>query len=122
LLASSDGLEPTGNVSFQAELGYQSSSQPGTGDRAAIEFRMARFSLGARASVDELSAWIKGEQGEVAVTGGTWLDDFVPQLRFTFDVEAEASVLNGVHFKGGAGGDVLGRRESAGAAEVHVTR
>ena len=39
--------------------------------------------------------------------GGTWLDDYVPQLRFTFDVTAEASALGGVRFQGGAGGDVL---------------
>src|SRR6185437_5379202 len=101
LLASSDGLDPTGNASFQVELTHESSSQPGSGASSPVEFRMGRFSLGARASLDELTAWLKVEQGEVAVTGGTWLDDFVPQLHFTFDVEAEASVLNGVHFKGG---------------------
>src|SRR6185436_7926564 len=43
----------------------------------------------------------------IAVSGGTWLDDFVPKLRFTFNVEAEASALGGARFKGGAGGDVL---------------
>lgn len=107
LLASSDGIEPIGNVSFQAELSRKASSQPGTGARAAVEFRMSRFSLGARAAVDDLAAWLKVEEAELAVTGGTWLDDFVPELRFTFNAEAEASVAGGVRFKGGAGGDVL---------------
>lgn len=107
LLASSDALEATGNVSFQAELVRESSPQPSTGEKSVVEFRAARFGLGARASVDELSAWLRIEQGELAITGGSWLGDFVPQLRLTFDVTAEASALDGVRFKGGAGGDVL---------------
>ena len=37
--------------------------------------------MGARASVDELTAWLRIEKGEIAITGGTWLDDYVPQLQ-----------------------------------------
>lgn len=115
LLASPDGLEATGNVSFQAELLHKSSTQPSPGKKSAIEFRVERFALGARASVDELSAWLRVEKGELAInarewlitSGGKVLADYVPQLRLTFDVTAEASVFGGVRFKGGAGGDLL---------------
>jgi len=111
LLASRDALEPIGNVSFEAELVREASPQPATqpasSDKSVLQFRAARFSLGARASVDELSAWLRIEQGELAITGGSWLGDFVPQLRLIFDVTAEASALDGVRFQGGAGGDVL---------------
>ena len=58
-------------------------------------------------NVDGPRAWLRVEKGELAVNGGTWLDDFVPQLRLSFDVTAEASALDGVRFQGGAGGDVL---------------
>ncbi len=115
LLASRDALEATGNASFQAELVHEASPQPASGKKSALEFRAERFRLGARASVDELSAWLRVEQGVLAITarewlitsGGEWLADYVPQLRLTFDVTVEASALDGVRFKGGAGGDLL---------------
>ena len=107
LLASGDGLEPSGNISFQIEVANEPTAQPGPGNDQGATFRIHKFSVGARASADELSAWLRLEQGELTVKGGTWLDDFVPELRFTFNVEAEASVLGGVRFKGGAGGDAL---------------
>ncbi|MFZ4573785.1 MAG: DUF6603 domain-containing protein, partial [Phycisphaerales bacterium] len=109
VLASRDGLEPTGNASFQAELvreePVQQADEPKEGSE--LEFRIVKLSVGARVSVDEVAAWVRVQQGELLISGGTWLDDFVPRLKFTFDVTAEASVLNGVRFKGGAGGDVL---------------
>ena len=93
----------------------KSSTQPSPGKKSAIEFRVERFALGARASVDELSAWLRVEKGELADQragvadhlGRKVLADYVPQLRLTFDVTAEASVFDGVRFKGGAGGDLL---------------
>lgn len=107
LLASDDGLEATGNVSFQAELVRETPPAPRADPAEALEFRIARFGLGARASVDELSAWLRIEGGELGITGGHWLGDYLPQLRFSFDLMVEASVLDGVRFAGGAGGEVL---------------
>ena len=58
-------------------------------------------------NVDGPRAWLRVEKAELAVNGGSWLDDFVPKMRLSFDATAEASVQEGLRFKGGVGGDVL---------------
>jgi hypothetical protein len=106
VLASRDGLEETGDVSFQAELVRQWITQPST-SQDAIDVHAAKLAVGAAVNVDGPRAWLRVEKAELAVTGGSWLDDFVPEMRLSFDATAEASVQDGVRFKGGVGGDVL---------------
>ena len=107
LMASRKGVETTGDVSFQAEIARDFPPAPKASAGDVLSFRADRLSLGARASLEDVSAWFRVEKGVLSIAGGTWLNDFVPQLRLTFDLTAEASVLDGVRFQGGAGGDVL---------------
>lgn len=107
LLASRDGVETTGDVSFQVELVRQWITQPSTDSGGAIDIHASKLSIGAAVDVDGPRAWLRIEKAELAVNGGGWLDDFVPKLRLSFDAAAEASLQDGVRFKGGVGGDVL---------------
>ena len=80
-----------------------------------MEVRVQRFSRGARSTSTSRTAGSASSRGSWPITarewlitsGGEWLADFVPQMRLTFDVTAEASSHDGVRFKGGVGGDVL---------------
>ena len=107
MLASNKGIETTGNASFQMELVGEAPVKPADDGKPALTFHYARFGLGARASADDLSAWLRLEKGELTLGGGSWLSDYVPQMRLTFDVTAEASAIDGVRLKGGARGELL---------------
>ena len=108
LLAARDGIEDTtGDVAFQVELVGESSTAPASGPPSALSLHVARFGLGARASVDDLSAWLRIEQGTLSISGQGWLGDFIPPMKLTFDLAVEASVLDGVRLKGGVGGELL---------------
>lgn len=113
VLASPKGVTPIGDVGFQVELSREwppdqpSTAGPTSGTTSALSFEATRFSLGARADSEDLAAWLTLEKGTLAVNGGHWLSDYVPKLRFNFDVTANFSVLTGIQFRGGAGGDLL---------------
>ena len=106
VLASSDGVEITDDVEFQAEVVRQWIPEPAT-TQDAVEFQASKLAIGAAVNVDGPRAWLRVEKAELAVNGGSWLDDFIPKMRLSFDATAEASVQEGLRFKGGVGGDVL---------------
>ncbi len=106
VLASRDGVETTGDVSFQGELVRQWITQP-SASKGAIEFQASKLAIGAAVNVDGPRAWLRVEKAELGINGGSWLDDFVPEMRLSFDATAEATLQDGVRFKGGVGGDVL---------------
>jgi hypothetical protein len=113
LLASTSSVQPIGDVGFQVELskewpdalGSPTSTTPP--QSTSLSFQATKFSLGARAEMEDVAAWLELDKGELAINGGHWLTDYIPKLRISFDIAAEASMLNGIRFKGGAGGDIL---------------
>ena len=68
--------------------------------RAAIDVHASKLAIGAAVNVDGPRAWLRVEKAELAVNGGSWLDDFVPELRLSFDATAEASLQDGAALQG----------------------
>src|SRR5262249_3038219 len=82
-------------------------TQASTSDDGTLAFRATQIGIGAQVDLEDLGGWAQIEKGELAISGGHWLNDYVPKLRFTFDLEARAAVRGGIQFTGGAGGAVL---------------
>jgi hypothetical protein len=106
-LISTSNITPIGDVGFQFEISREWPDQPSTSDDSSLSFRATQIGIGAQVDLEDLGGWIRIEKGELAISGGHWLNDYVPKLRFTFDVQATAAIRDGIQFKGGAGGDVL---------------
>jgi hypothetical protein len=108
-LISTSGVQPIGDVGFQFEISKEWPDEPSTAGSSDsfVSFRATQISAGAQVSLEDLSAFVRMEKGELVVGGGHWLLDYIPKLRFTFDLSASAGVRGGIQFTGGAGGDVL---------------
>jgi hypothetical protein len=108
-LISTSGVQPIGDVGFQFEISKEWPDAPSTAGSSdsTVSFRATQIAAGAQISLEDLSASVRMEKGELAIGGGHWLLDYIPSLRFTFDLSASAGVLGGIQFTGGAGGDVL---------------
>ncbi len=106
VLASSEGVEIVGDPTLQVELSRQWTAQPTPPD-GSIDVRASKLSIGAAVDLDGPRAWLRIEHAELGINGGSWLDDFLPKLRLSFDARAEATIAGGLRFTGGAGGDVL---------------
>ncbi len=107
-LISTDNITPIGDVGFTFEISKEwPDTQSSTTDDGALAFRATQIGIGAQVDLEDLGGWAKIEKGELAISGGHWLNDYVPKLRFTFDLQAQAAVRGGIQFTGGAGGDVL---------------
>lgn len=108
LLISRSGAKPFGDVGVSFEVSKEwPDTQSSATDNGTLAFRATKIGIGAQEDAEDLSAWAQIEKGELAISGGHWLNDYVPKLRFTFGLEARAAVRGGIQFTGGAGGDVL---------------
>jgi hypothetical protein len=108
LLISKSGAQAFGDAGVTFEISKEwPDTQSSTSDDGTLAFRATKIGLGMQGDAQDLAAWAKIEKGELAISGGHWLNDYVPKLRFTFDLEARAAVRGGIEFTGGAGGDVL---------------
>jgi hypothetical protein len=107
-LISTSNITPIGDVGFTFEISKEwPDTQSSTTDDGTIAFRATQIGIGAQVDLEDLGGWAQIEKGELAISGGTWLNDYIPKLRFTFDLQAQAAVRGGIQFTGGAGGDVL---------------
>ena len=108
LLISKSGAQAFGDVGVTFEISKEwPDTQSSTSDDGTLAFRATQIGVGVQGDAEDLAAWAKIEKGELAISGGHWLNDYVPKLRFTFDLEARAAVRGGIEFTGGAGGDIL---------------
>ena len=109
LLVGPAGATPTQDAGdFSLEVSKEwPDTQSSTSDDGTLSFRATQMEIGAKASSEDLSGWVQIEKGELTISGGHWLNDYIPKLRFTFDLQATAGVRGGIEFTGGAGGDVL---------------
>jgi hypothetical protein len=108
VLISHEGVTPIGDVGFSFELSKEwPDAQSSKSDDGTLAFRATEIGIGAEVDMEDLGGWAKIEKGELAISGGHWLNDYIPKLRCNFDLEARAAVRGGIQFTGGAGGDVL---------------
>ena len=108
LLISDSGAQAFGDAGVSFEISKEwPDTQSSTSDDGTLAFRATKIGIGVQGDGEDLAAWAQIDKGELAISGGHWLNDYVPKLRFTFDLEGRAAVRGGIEFTGGAGGDVL---------------
>ncbi len=116
VLASHNRFETFGNAQLKAEIfqegdivGRPASAEiePSEAGSAGLQVKSKRIGAGVQVDIAGPAAWLQVDQCEVRISGGHWLADHIPQLSFIFDAAVDASVANGVRFRGGVGGDVV---------------